>query len=77
MFYINSASRSVGDHWNYITLYISSYQYIPINSITGAIKSVSVSANSKFVASGSYDTSVRVWRTATAECLHVLKGIIF
>jgi WD40 repeat protein len=41
----------------------------------GAIKSVAVSADSKCFASGSYDKTVRLWRTRDAELLHELAGI--
>ena len=42
--------------------------------ILGAIRSVSVSPNSKFIASTSFDETVRVWTTRDAQCLHVLEG---
>ena len=40
----------------------------------GAIKSVAVSADSRYFASGSYDKSVRVWRTRDAALMHELTG---
>jgi len=42
--------------------------------ISGAITTVVVSPNSRYIASASYDKTVRVWLTRTAECLHVLTG---
>ena len=35
---------------------------------------MSVSPNSKFIASTSFDETVRVWTTRDAQCLHVLEG---
>ena len=43
----------------------------------GAIKSVAVSADSRYFASGSYDKSVRVWRTRDAALMHELTGNTF
>ena len=40
----------------------------------GAIKSVAVSTDSRYFASGSYDKSVRVWRTRDAALMHELTG---
>lgn len=44
-------------------------------SVLGAIKSVAVSPNSRYIASGAFDKTARVWRTASAECYHVLTGL--
>jgi len=38
----------------------------------GAIKAVSVSPNSYFIASASYDKSVGLWLTREARCLYML-----
>ncbi|XP_022084184.1 WD repeat-containing protein 38-like isoform X4 [Acanthaster planci] len=40
----------------------------------GAIKSVAVSSDSKFIASASYDSTVIVWRTANASVVYRLTG---
>ena len=42
---------------------------------SGAVKAVSISPNSKYFASASYDKTVRVYITRDASLLHILTGI--
>ena len=42
--------------------------------VVGAIKAVSISPNSKYFASASYDKTVRIYVTRDASLLHVLSG---
>ena len=44
--------------------------------LSGAIRAVAVSADSKYIASASYDKTIRLWRTREAKCLHTLEGIV-
>ena len=43
--------------------------------LSGAVKAVSISPNSKYFASASYDKTVRVYITRDASLLHILTGI--
>jgi WD40 repeat protein len=43
-------------------------------AVSGAVRTVAVSPNSKFFASGSYDKTARIWRTCVGETIHVLTG---
>lgn len=46
-----------------------------IRSLPGHAHSVrAISAHGDTLVSGSYDSTVRVWRVSTGECLHVLQG---
>ena len=40
--------------------------------VAGAIKAVSISPNSCFIASASYDKTVGLWLTREARCLYML-----
>ena len=41
---------------------------------SGAIKSVSISLDGKYIVSGSHDKTIKIWDIKTAECLKTLEG---
>ena len=41
---------------------------------SGSVKTVAISADSKLIASGSFDKTIRIWQTSDTQLLHCLKG---
>src|SRR5689334_13266049 len=55
----------VEDNWNACQQILEGYQ--------GSVQAIAVSPDSKWVASGSLDETIKIWDTATGECTQPLR----